>query len=300
MFSALPQKSREFQNALMNSAVWNGFRFHDGDVVIATWAKSGTTWMQQIAAQLIFRGTDDVAMNTVSHWVDARITPPEVLAAIDLQAHRRILKTHQPADALVLSPQAKYIYVARDGRDAVWSLHNHFVNLLPQVYEAFNTAPDRVGPPLERPVDSAAEFFRAWSSSYGWPMSPYWNNVRSWWNLRDHPQVRLVHFNDLKADLAGEMRGIANFLGVSLDPLEFEQAVSHCTFDYMKDHASKMAPRGGVGWNGGGTTFIHKGTNGRWRDELPAAESNAYEERAVAELGPSCAAWLAHGSAKAL
>jgi aryl sulfotransferase len=103
MHHALPQKTREFQNALMDSAIWNEFNFHDGDVVIASWGKSGTTWMQQITAQLIFNGADDLAMNAVSHWVDARITPPEVHAALDRQTHRRILKTHQPADALVFS-----------------------------------------------------------------------------------------------------------------------------------------------------------------------------------------------------
>ena len=27
----------------------------------------------------------------------------------------------EPADALVISPKAKYLYVARDGRDVVWS-----------------------------------------------------------------------------------------------------------------------------------------------------------------------------------
>jgi aryl sulfotransferase len=114
------------------------------------------------------------------------------------------------------------------------------------------------------------------------------------------PNVKLVHFNDLKADLAGEMRGIAEFLDVPLAPQDFERAVSHCTFDYMKTHADWVAPRGGVSWDGGGATFIHKGINGRWCDELPAGDCRTYEERAVAELGPDCALWLARGSAKAL
>ena len=48
-------------------------------------------------------------------------------------------------------------------------------------------------------------------------------------------------------------------------------------------------------WNGGADTFINKGTNGRWRDELPGDESAAYEAKAVAELGVDCAHWLATG-----
>ena len=46
-------------------------------------------------------------------------------------------------------------------------------------------------------------------------------------------------------------------------------------------------------WEGGAKTFIHKGTNGRWKDTLTPAESAEYEKRAIAELGPQCAAWLA-------
>jgi aryl sulfotransferase len=46
---------------------------------------------------------------------------------------------------------------------------------------------------------------------------------------------------------------------------------------------------------GGGETFIHKGTNGRWRDVLSAGEIAEYEARAIDELGPECAAWLATG-----
>jgi hypothetical protein len=37
----------------MDSRRWNDFRFRDGDIVIGTWAKSGTTWTQQIISQLI-------------------------------------------------------------------------------------------------------------------------------------------------------------------------------------------------------------------------------------------------------
>ena len=55
-----PQKTREMHNAAMDSTRWNDFTFRDGDVVIGTWGKSGTTWTQQIVAQLIFAGAEDV------------------------------------------------------------------------------------------------------------------------------------------------------------------------------------------------------------------------------------------------
>ena len=40
-----PQKQRDIHNHHMDSTRWNQFRFRDDDIVIGTWAKSGTTWM---------------------------------------------------------------------------------------------------------------------------------------------------------------------------------------------------------------------------------------------------------------
>jgi hypothetical protein len=45
-----PVKTREFHNHHFDSTIWNDFRFRDNDIIIATYAKSGTTWMQQIVA----------------------------------------------------------------------------------------------------------------------------------------------------------------------------------------------------------------------------------------------------------
>jgi aryl sulfotransferase len=54
-------------------------------------------------------------------------------------------------------------------------------------------------------------------------------------------------------------------------------------------------PLGGAFWDGGAATFIHKGTNGRWRDELSELDCRLYEEMARHELGEACAYWLATG-----
>src|SRR4051794_11455018 len=102
-----PRKSRELHNHHFNSTVWNEFKFRDDDIVIATYAKSGTTWVQQIVSQLIFNGAEGLPVAEMSPWVDLRIPPKEVkLGAIESQTHRRFVKTHLPVDALVFSPKA--------------------------------------------------------------------------------------------------------------------------------------------------------------------------------------------------
>jgi aryl sulfotransferase len=294
--SSLPRKTREFHNHHFDSTIWNDLQFRDDDIVIATYAKSGTTWMQQILAQLIFEGAEDLETAEMSPWLDLRVPPKEIkLPMVEAQTHRRFLKTHLPVDALVFSEKARYIYVGRDGRDIVWSMYNHHAKANDAWYDALNNTPGRVGPPIERPPESVLQYFNEWMEQDGHPWWPFWENVRSWWAVRDLPNVMLLHFNELKADMPGTIRRIAAFLDIPIAEDKWETILRHCSFEYMKEHGTRAVPLGGAFWVGGSATFIYKGTNGRWRDKLSADEIRRYEERARQELGDACAQWVATG-----
>lgn len=293
---AWPIKSRELHNHHFDSTIWNEFQFRDDDVNIATYAKSGTTWVQQIVAQMLFNGDPNLAVAEMSPWVDLRVPPKQVkLPMLEAQTHRRILKTHLPVDALVYSDKAKYIYIGRDGRDVVWSMYNHHVNANQAWYEALNDTPGRVGPPIETPPADIRQYWRDWLDKDGHPFWPFWENIRAWWQIRKLPNILFVHFNDLKRDMPAEMRRIARFLGIAIDESRWEDILRYCSFDWMKKNAAKSVPLGGAFWEGGAEIFINKGVNGRWVDTLTAAESAEYEARAISELGPECARWLAGG-----
>jgi aryl sulfotransferase len=292
-----PQKTRDVQNAIADSTRWNGFPFRDDDVVVATWAKTGTTWMQQIVAQLIFRGAEGISIMETAPWVDMCFTMPlpAMMAMLEAQTHRRSLKTHLPLDALVYSPKAKYIYVGRDGRDAIWSLHNHEINFTDQAYAMMNDRPDRIGPRIERPTSDIVRYYHDWLDHDGGPYWPFFPHVQGWWNYRHLPNLLLVHFNDLKKDLPGEMRRVAKFLGIEIEESLWPTLVEHCTFDYMRNTAPVLGPMGEGIFQGGTKTFINKGTNGRWRDVLSAADVEKYERIVKEKLTPDCAHWLATG-----
>jgi aryl sulfotransferase len=291
-----PTKSRELHNHHFDSTIRNDFRFRDDDVIIATYAKSGTTWMQQIVAQMLFGGDPTLAVAELSPWVDLRVPPKEVkLPQIEAQAHRRILKTHLPLDALVFSLRAKYIYIARDGRDVVWSLYNHHVNANAAWYGALNDTPGRVGPPIGPPPADIRAYWRDWMDKDGHPFWSFWDNTRSWWQIHGLPNILFVHFSDLKRDMPGQMRRIAAFLDIPIDESRWQDIVTYCSFDWMKRNASQSVPLGGAFWDGGAEVFINKGMNGRWADTLTREESAEYEARAERELGKACAQWLAAG-----
>jgi aryl sulfotransferase len=294
---AWPRKTRELHNHHFDSTIWNDFAFRDDDIVIATYAKSGTTWTQQMVAQMLFGGDPTLAVAKLSPWLDLRVPPKAVkLEAVAAQTGRRILKTHLPVDALVFSPRAKYLYVARDGRDVGWSMYNHHANANAAWYAALNDTPGRVGPPIEPAPADIRQYWRDWLARDGHPFWPFWENVRSWWAIRHLPNVMLLHFADLKRDMPGQMRRIAAFLDIAIDEARWPAIVEYCSFDWMKKNATQSVPLGGAFWDGGAETFIHKGVNGRWADTLSAADCAEYEARAEAELGVECARWLAGGA----
>lgn len=291
-----PVKTREMHNHHFDSTIWNDLKFRDDDIIISTYAKSGTTWMQQIISQLLFNGDENLEVAEMSPWLDLRVPPKAVkLPMVEAQTHRRFLKTHLPVDALVFSDKAKYIYIGRDGRDVLWSMYNHHANANDGWYKALNDTPGRVGPPILRPTPSITQYFHDWLDQDGQPFWPFWENVRSWWAIRDLPNVHIVHFAKLKHDMPGEIRRLATFTETPIDESKWDQILHHCSFDYMKANATKSVPLGGAFWDGGAATFIHKGSNGRWREVLTADEIAKYEQRAARELDKDCAHWLASG-----
>ena len=291
-----PKKTRELHSHHFDSTIWNDFQFRNDDIVIGTYAKSGTTWTQQIVAQMLFGPDPDLEVAEMSPWLDLRVHPKDVkLPMVEAQTHRRFLKTPLPLDALRFSPKAKYIYIGRDGRDVVWSMYNHHVNANHLRYEALNDMPGRVGPPIEPPPSDIRQYWREWLEGDGHPFWPYWENVRTWWEFRHLPNILFVHFANLKRDMSGEMHRIAEFLDVSIDETKWETILQYCSFDWMKRHGTKSVPLGGAFWDAGAQVFINRGVNGRWAETLTPEDVAEYEARAVQELGPECARWLATG-----
>jgi aryl sulfotransferase len=285
-----PIKAREFSNFLMDSTRWNGFEFRDDDIVISTFSKTGTTLTQQIVSQLIFDGDPTVYGQAESPWPDFRLTPDAAERA-RAQTHRRFMKTHLPLDALEFSPKAKYLYIGRDPRDIIWSLHHHQMIMTAAGREAFDKLGDgEPQPPLPDPDIRA--FYNGFLD-HPRPDS-LWSHVRAWWEIRDLPNVLLLHFADLIADIPGSIRRIAAFLDIPIDEARLPDMVAHCSIEHMRK-AGADDPLTNQVFEGGTQSFINKGTNGRWRDVLSQAEIDKCDEIAARELTPDCATWLLRG-----
>jgi aryl sulfotransferase len=118
---------------------------------------------------------------------------------------------------------------------------------------------------------------------------------RSYWAARHEPNMLLTHYNDLKADRAGEIARIAKFIDVDLPAKTMAEIVDAAGFDEMKNAGEALLPDAGMIWVGGSQTFLHKGTNGRWQGVCSDADLAEYRRRVAEEFTPGLAAWLEGG-----
>jgi aryl sulfotransferase len=287
----------------LDSTRWDSYQTRDGDIVIATYPKCGTTWMQQIVSLLIFQLLEPRPISHISPWIDLRFRDSvEVMQEmLKGQRHRRFLKSHLPFDSLPQYDHVRYIHVARDGRDACMSLFNHWSSFTPLAFQALDRAAEEMGGPAPRAPQDPRLFWREWltkgvlpGETDGYPGTSYFHLETTYWRARSASNLLLVHFNDLKADLEGEMRRVADFLGLEPSRDVWPSLVDAASFAAMKRNGKALLPDVEQVLDGGSDRFLFKGTNERWR-EVMTAEDVALYDRVAQRLTPGLARWLQNG-----
>ena len=214
----------------------NGLGYVPGprDVGITTTPKAGTTWMQQICHQL--RTGGNMNFSEISHvvpWIELAHDQRQRLEDAQFGDERqelRFFKTHAWEEHC--PPFARTIVVIRDPCDVLLSFYNFF--------EGWFFEPGSIS------LDTFADEF--WLAR-GVPKSrmqnaSYFVHLVSWYKKRKDPNVLFVCFEDLKDDLAREVKRIADFLS-SLDSRYTEDsriqaAISRSTYEFMSQHKDKF------------------------------------------------------------
>ncbi|HUR75621.1 MAG TPA: sulfotransferase domain-containing protein [Sporichthya sp.] len=301
-----------YRNLIFDSARWDGFAFRDGDIVLSTPPKSGTTWLQMICALLIFQRTELPArLDELSPWMDMQTRPvADVHARLAAQRHRRFIKTHTPLDGLPWDERVTYLCVGRDPRDVALSWDNHRSNLN---FDEFFAARARAvgtddlaellpgGPPPPPPADPAERYWEFIEDSTPIGLAPApslattMHHLSTFWAVLDRPNVALVHYADLQADLAGQMAALAGQLGIDVPAERWPGLVAAAGFEPMRARAADLVPESD--WPAWLDTarFFHCGTSGRWRD-LPGDPDGTRYTAAVEHLAaPEVLDWAHRG-----
>jgi aryl sulfotransferase len=279
---------RLYRTAVSDNRRWDDFKHRPGDIFVCTPPKCGTTWTQAIVASLLWPdGRAPGAVMTLAPWLEAEFYDwREIRARLEAQTHRRSIKTHTPANGIPIFPDARYIFVGRDGRDVFMSFCHHREVFKSDVRESLNARALADGvPPMPAWDGDVHGFFRGWLEE-----ASLLHHVATFWPHRDDTNFLFLHYADLKAELAGEMRRVAEFL--ELEPPEslWPAVVERCTFEAMRARPAEIGPF--ASFEGGAQSFLFKGTNGRWRDVLDPEELAAYARRVAEILPPDAAEWL--------
>ena len=201
--------------------------------------------MQMICALLIFQSPELPApLWHLSPWLDHRIMPADrVHDRLAEQPHRRFIKTHTPLDGIPLHPQVSYIVTARHPLDTFVSLRHHLDNIEGARLQ------DLIGPaapagPDEPVHDGLLRWIADDSDPRRYPESlpaVMWH-LSGAWARRTEPNVLLVHYDDLCADLEGQMRGIAWRLGIAVPERAWPALTQAATFEHMRDRSDRLVP----------------------------------------------------------
>jgi len=308
-----------YKNIVMDSERWSGFEARDGDILICSPYKAGTTWTQMICAQLIFQKPQlERKLTEYSPWLDMRIEPAhDVLALYERQEHRRFIKTHTPLDGLPYFENVIYLCVARDPLDVFMSMLNQLRNADPETQARLvKNAGLEVGPPgghgasdasdaLAEPAPDVHGMFERWCGegtfeweADGWPYWSAFHHARTFWKHRSLPNVHFFHYADLSEDLEGEMRRMAELLDIEVSSARWPELVEAATFANMKRNADRLAP--GVDhklWRDN-ARFFNKGTSGQWRDVLEPDAVARYRDVMNERYDPAMVRWMNEGARK--
>jgi aryl sulfotransferase len=282
---------RRYQATVYDSNRWEGFELRPGDIIISTPPKCGTTWTQMICALLILQEPElRLPLDTLSPWIDmVTRSRTEVFADLEAQTHRRFIKTHTPLDGIPNDPTVTYICVGRDPRDVALSMDHHIDNM---DFDAFLVARDRAAaidgielgplPPRQpRPEDERARFWQ-WvddetpSTQIGSSLRRTTEHLQTFWDAADDLDIVFLHYDDLQADLEGQMRQLAARLRIGVDEHLWPRLVQGATFESMRARADTTVPGGGPDHWIDPTAFFSRGASGQWRDLLDDADLGRY------------------------
>lgn len=280
---------RDYISPLVDSRRWQSFEPRDGDIVVCTPPKCGTTWTQGILALLISGDSQvDAQTSMKSPWIDIALRPLEdVMARLAAQDHRRQVKTHTPMDGIPIWSQLRYVTVYRHPIDVHFSYRKHAAN-----QKKVNFTADLY-------PDDISEGFRIFLEEDhldGASLSAIVSHFKSTLANLTRENVIRMHYADMSLDLTAAVARIAKHVGISHPPDLMAGLVEAATFGNMQANAHRFTPSAGQDFWHRDAGFFDSATSNKWEGQLTQDDLKAYESRIAQLLEPEERRWLEWGS----
>ena len=328
------------QDHHLDTTIWTDFIASDNDIFIVSPAKCGSAWLSEIVGQLLYKG-DYSQVNNASTIAQVVVLPSfgpmaRAVASKDASVNmidvindqlknpnikHRIIKSHEPIETMPYNPNCKYIFLARDYRDIIWSFYNHFRNysdytidyLLNRIDEPMQDRKYQLKYQFPKFDDLEKEYCEKYEYDF-WKLSltkqdsfgnndgyPFWSQLwitGSWLNCKHYKNIKFLHYNELKKDLKQCFYDIKQFLELDDDDYDYDDAtmdqlVSNCQFETMKKK-SKLIYQSTM-WKDP-TKCVYKGINGRWKDSLTDDDIQQYRKIAAKYMTSSDIYWMENGT----
>lgn len=233
------------------------FEFRSEDVLVVTFPKCGTTWTQEIlwtmlhnpnldnpeASKEILHRSLDISrdmMLDANVWDIVKLrsfedlfntlcpgkNPEEGLniQCLEATSGRRVIKCHFPLQLMRkdLLEKTKVVYVTRNPKDAIVSFY-HFMRVV-QVYSY---------------TGSFQDFTKNFMNSEH-VYTPFWPHVKAAWDLRHHPNMHFVFFEDMKSDIMTELKKLNEFAQANLSLKQLENIAEYTSFSKMKSRGEPI------------------------------------------------------------
>ncbi|XP_002739100.1 sulfotransferase 1C4-like [Saccoglossus kowalevskii] len=269
------------------------FQVRTDDIFVVTYPKSGTTWMKEIVPLVLNGGDTEIIKGTPS---DVRVPYLDFVLSSDPELQRlvvgfglpegfdlnttespRVMASHLHAKYLpkqIEEKKPKVIYVTRNPKDVAVSCFHFVQKELPVVnekpYESFSTF--------------LTDFVKAKNGTQTvlYDGTLWKDHVLHWWNRRHESNVLFLTYENMKRDLAGNVRKIASFLEAKLDDDAVDRIAHHCCFESMKNNP--MALKSKYCSNvlkvdpGKSSPFVRKGKVGGWKEYFTVADNEHFNE----------------------
>lgn len=277
--TVLRPRARTYRGSITDPDLWDGFAPRRGDVILATPAKSGTTWGQSMIAMLL-HGTTDLpdVLGRVSPWIDSTFQPAaETQALLDRQTGRRVIKTHTPLDGWPVWDGVHVVVVFRHPMEVFLSSRKHLQNrrsiddhpMLADLSEALEFYLDTPFSPDIVDRDTLATIVAHFEAT----------------QLGRWPGALMLNYAAMSRDHAGTIARLDAHLGTGASP-ELQDRIRQATeFGAMKSRAAEFAPEVANNLWHDERAFFATGRSGDWREQFTEAQVARYDAR-FAELLP--------------
>ena len=282
-----------YRSRLTDNRIWDDFALRDGDVIVATPPKCGTTWTQALVLSLLFEKPGmDKNMGDLSAWLDPSFRHQLPIAQMyEAQNHRRCIKTHTPFDGLPYDPDCTYLVVYRHPIDAHFSMRRHASNLkIDLIQDRF---PDD-------PAASFAIFLGATERADmadGITLEAIVHHFKSFKSNIELPNVHIFHYADMQRDLLAHTRHLAFVLDLEIDDEKLEAISSSMQFENMQANARAkpelIAQRSDTFKDP--AAFFDSASSRKWEGKLADDDLDAFYNRLAELLPEDDARWLMSG-----